>query len=299
MNSRPTVGMAGLGRMGQPMAVNILGAGFPVVVWNRTRDKGDELLARGATWAETPAALADAAEIVLTSLADPAAVERVYLGADGLLERVRAGTILVDLSTVSPALSRQIAEAAAERGATFLDAPVAGSIKAASEGQLGIMVGGDRAALARCEDVFAAIGKATYYLGPSGSGATMKLVSNAILATIVQALAEGVALGEKAGLKVEDIFAVLGASSAAAPVVAAKATTVSERAYLPAAFTLSLMQKDLWLVLSLANELAVPMPATAITHDMVLAANATGKSAMDFSAVALLMEELAGAREPV
>ena len=125
----------------------------------------------------------------------------------------------------------------------------------------------------------------------------MKLVSNAILATMVQALAEGVALGEKAGLDPADIFTVLGASSAAAPVVAAKATTVTERAYLPAAFTLALMQKDLWLVLSLANELQVPMPATAIAHDMVLAANATGKSGFDFSAVALLMEELAGARE--
>jgi 3-hydroxyisobutyrate dehydrogenase-like beta-hydroxyacid dehydrogenase len=115
---------------------------------------------------------------------------------------------------------------------------------------------------------------------------------------MVQALAEGVALGEKAGLEPADIFSVLAASSAAAPVVAAKAAIVTERTYLPAAFTLALMQKDLWLVRSLANELQVPMPATAIAHDMVLAANATGKSGFDFSAVALLMEELAGAREP-
>jgi glyoxylate/succinic semialdehyde reductase len=159
------------------------------------------------------------------------------------------------------------------------------------------MVGGDRAAFERCEAVFSAIGKAAFYLGESGNGATMKLVSNAILATMVQALAEGVALGEKAGLDAADIFTVLGASSAAAPVVAAKAAAVTERAYLPAAFTLALMQKDLWLVLGLANELQVPMPATAIANDMVLAANATGKSGLDFSAVALLMEELAGARE--
>jgi len=194
--------------------------------------------------------------------------------------------------------ARRIAAAARERGATFLDAPVAGSIKAASEGQLGIMVGGDRAAFERCGAIFSVIGKATFYLGESGNGATMKLVSNAILATMVQALAEGVALGEKAGLDTADIFTVLGASSAAAPVVAAKAGIVTERAYLPAAFTLALMQKDLWLVRSLANELQVPMPATAIAHDMVLAANATGKSGFDFSAVALLMEELAGGREP-
>jgi 3-hydroxyisobutyrate dehydrogenase-like beta-hydroxyacid dehydrogenase len=297
METRPTVGIAGLGRMGHPIAANILEAGFPTIVWNRTRDKAADLLARGAIWAENPGAMTQTTDIVLSSLTDPTAVESVYFGADGLLDRVRAGTILVDLSTGSPALARRIAAAARERGAAFLDAPVAGSIKAATDAQLGIMVGGDRAAFERCQAVFAAIGKAAFYLGESGNGATMKLVSNAILATMVQALAEGVALGEKAGLDPADIFTVLGTSSAAAPVVAAKAATVTERAYLPAAFTLALMQKDLWLVRGLANELQVPMPATAIAHDMVLAANATGKSGLDFSAVALLMEELAGARE--
>jgi len=297
METRPTVGIAGLGRMGHPIAANILEAGFPTIVWNRTRDKAADLLERGAIWAENPGAITRTADIVLTSLADPAAVDSVYFGPDGLLDRARSGTILVDLSTGSPALARRIATAAGELGATFLDAPVAGSIKAATDGQLGIMVGGDRAAFERCEAIFSVIGKAAFYLGESGNGATMKLVSNAILATIVQALAEGVALGAKAGLDPVDIFQVLGTSSAAAPVVVAKAATVTERAYLPAAFTLALMQKDLWLVLGLANELQVPMPATAIAHDMVLAANATGKSGLDFSAVALLMEELAGARE--
>jgi 3-hydroxyisobutyrate dehydrogenase-like beta-hydroxyacid dehydrogenase len=283
--------------MGHPIARNILAAGFPTIVWNRTADKAADLRDEGAIWADTPTELARGADIILSSLADPGAVETVYFGPDGLLAGARAGTILADLSTVSPALSRRIADAAAAQGVSFLDAPVAGSIKAAGEGQLGIMVGGDRAAFDRCADLFGAIGKAAYYLGPSGSGATMKLVSNAILATMVQALAEGVALGEKAGLAAADIFAVLAASSAAAPVVAAKAATVTDRAYLPAAFTLALMQKDLWLVLGLANELLVPMPATAVTHDMVLAANATGKSAFDFSAVAQLMAELSGARE--
>jgi 3-hydroxyisobutyrate dehydrogenase-like beta-hydroxyacid dehydrogenase len=295
---QPTIGIAGLGRMGEPIAANILAAGFPLIVWNRTPDKASALRERGATWADSPGELTQAAEIVLTSLADPAAVERVYFAPDGLLAHVRPGAILVDLSTGSPETARRIAAAAQDRGATFLDAPLAGSIPAATSGQLGIMAGGDRAAFDRCAAVFAAIGKAAYYLGPSGNGATMKLVANGILATMVQALAEGVALGAKAGLAPADIFTVLNASSAAAPVVAAKAAAVSERSYLPAAFTLALMQKDLWLVLSLANELQAPMPATAIAHDMVLAANATGKSALDFSAVALLMEELAGTREP-
>lgn len=296
MSDRPTVGIAGLGRMGQPIAGNILAAGFPVIVWNRTPDRATDLLSRGAAWAETPGELPQKADVVLTSLADPTAVESVYFSPDGLLARVRPGTILVDLSTGSPAMAKRLAAAASERGATFLDAPVAGSINAAVDGQLGIMVGGDRSAFARCAAIFAAIGKAAFFLGESGNGATMKLVSQAILGTMVQSLAEGVALGEKAGLSPQDIFAVLGASSAAAPVVAAKAATISERAYSPAAFTLALMQKDLWLALTLANELAVPMPATAIAHDMVLAANATGKDSLDFSAVAQLMAELAGER---
>lgn len=298
MSVRPIIGVAGLGRMGQPIAANILAAGYATVVWNRTPGRAGPLLERGATWADSPAALALSADIILTSLADPAAVETVYLAPDGLLAGTRPGTIFADLSTGPPALSRRLAATAAERGASFLDAPVAGSIRAATDGQLGIMVGGDRAAFERCADLFAVIGKAAFHLGASGSGATMKLVSNAILATMVQALAEGVALGEKAGLRPQDIFAVLNASSAAAPVVAAKAATISERAYSPAAFTLALMQKDLRLVRDLASDLAVPMPATAIAHDMVLAATASGRSAFDFAAVALLMEELAGvARE--
>jgi 3-hydroxyisobutyrate dehydrogenase-like beta-hydroxyacid dehydrogenase len=295
---RPRIGIAGLGRMGAPIAANILAAGFPTSVWNRSPEKAAALRERGAAWSATPGDLTRTTDIVLTSLADPAAVERVYFAPDGLLPHARPGTILVDHSTGPPDLARRIAAAAMERGAAFLDAPVAGSIPAATAGQLGIMVGGDRDAFDRCADVFAAIGKAAYYLGPSGSGAAMKLVANAILATMVQALAEGVALGQKAGLAPADIFAVLNASSAAAPVVAAKAAAICERTYQPAAFTLELMQKDLWLALALANELRSPLPAAAIAHDMVVAANATGKSDLDFSAVALLMEELSGARGP-
>lgn len=292
--ARERIGVAGLGRMGSGMAGRLLANGFPVSVWNRSPERAADLVAAGATVAATPRALAGECEIVLTSLADPAAVEMTYRGPDGLLAGATPGTILADCSTVAPSLSRTLAAEAAERGIAVLDAPVAGSVKAAAEGTLAVLVGGDRQAFERCRPAFAAIGRVAYHLGPSGSGATMKLVSNALLASIVQALGEGVALGEKAGLDAKLIFEVLGASSAAAPVVAAKAAAVSDRVYEPAAFTLRLMQKDLWLALSLANELSVPMPATGIAHDMVLAANATGKAGLDFAAVALLMEELAG-----
>ena len=290
----PPVGLAGLGRMGRGMAANLLAAGFPLTVWNRSAEVADELVAAGAALAGTPRDLAAAAEIVLTSLADPEAVEAVYLGPEGLLAGVRPGSVVADLSTVAPGLSRQLAAATAAAGASFLDAPVNGSVKAAADGTLAVMAGGDPDAFARALPVFAAIGRVARHVGESGAGATMKLVSNALLASVVQGLAEVVALGEKAGLDPETIFAVLADSSGAAPVVAAKAATVASREYRPAAFTLRLMQKDLWLALSLANDLQVPMPATAAAHGMVLAANATGKAAHDFAAVALLMEELAG-----
>jgi 3-hydroxyisobutyrate dehydrogenase-like beta-hydroxyacid dehydrogenase len=280
--------------MGSGMATRLVNAGFPLTVWNRTALKAEPLAARGARVAGTPREVAAASEVVLTSLADPAAVTETYYGPDGVLAGTRRGAILVDLSTVAPALSKQLAVDSERAGARFLDAPVAGSIKAAEEGTLAVLVGGDRDAYDACQEIFKAIGRISYHLGPSGSGATMKLISNAMLATVVQALAEAVALGEKAGLDPAAIVEVIGASSAAAPVVKAKAAAIAERAYHPAAFTLKLMQKDLWLALSLANELTVPMPAAAVTHDMVVAANATGRSDHDFTAVTALMEQLAG-----
>jgi 3-hydroxyisobutyrate dehydrogenase-like beta-hydroxyacid dehydrogenase len=295
---RPRVGFAGLGRMGRAMAANILAAGFPLAVWNRTPERANVLAANGARIAATPREVTAVSDIILTSLADPAAVEAVYLGPDGLFAGDVAGKTFVDLSTVAPSLSRRLATAATDRGAALLDAPVAGSVKAAADGTLAVLAGGDRAAFERCQPLFAAIGRTSFHLGDSGSGATMKLVSNALLATIVQGLAEGIALGEKAGLDPATMFDVLAASSAAAPVVAAKATAIGGRVYRPAAFTLRLMQKDLWLALTLANELGAPMPATAAAHDMVVAANATGKADLDFAAVALLMEELAGVVRP-
>ncbi|MCC6312777.1 MAG: NAD(P)-dependent oxidoreductase [Thermomicrobiales bacterium] len=279
------------------MAANILAAGFPLTVWNRSADRAADLVTAGAAAAATPRDLAAASEIVLTSLADPAAVEAVYSGPDGLLAGARPDAILVDCSTVAPDLSRRLGEAASAAGVAFLDAPVAGSVKAATDGTLAVLVGGDRAAFERCAGVFETIGRVAYHLGPVGSGATMKLVSNALLATIVQGMGEAIALGEKAGLDPAAMFAVLGASSAAAPVVNAKAEAVSRRIYRPAAFTIELMKKDLWLALSLANELSVPMPATSAAHGMVAAAGATGKQALDFSAVALLMEEISGLAE--
>ncbi len=289
-----TIGFAGLGRMGGNMAARLLGAGFPLTVWNRSATKSARFVEQGARLAGSPREMAAASEIVLTSLADPAAVTATYYGPDGILAGARRGAILVDMSTVSPSLAKQIAKDAAIAGARFLDAPVAGSIKAAEEGTLAILAGGDHDAYVACQEVFGAISRVSYHLGPNGSGATMKLISNAMLATVVQALAEAVALGEKAGLDSAAIVEVIGASSAAAPVVKAKAAAIAERRYQPAAFTLKLMQKDLWLALSLANELVVPMPTAALTHDMVVAATASGRGDHDFAAVTALMEQLAG-----
>lgn len=292
--TKRAVGFAGLGRLGRPIARNVMQAGFPLTVWNRDSSKATEFTDAGAQSAATPRELAERCEIVLTSLADPSAVDAVYEGPDGLFAGAKSGAIFIDLSTVSPETSRKHAATASQHGIQYLDAPVAGSVAAAADRKLAIMVGGDRSAYDACGDLFAAIGQASYYMGPSGSGSTMKLVSNTILATIVQALAEALALGEKAGLDRATMMEVISASSAGAPVVKGKASAITERDFLPATFTVQLMKKDLWLALSMANDLAVPMPATAVAHDMVNAANATGRHDHDFTAIALLMEELAG-----
>jgi 3-hydroxyisobutyrate dehydrogenase len=294
METPRTIGVAGLGRMGSGMAGRLLDKGFDVVVWNRSPEATVPLSNLGARAMATPADLAATANVVLTSLADPTAVESVYFGSQGLLSESRFGMILADCSTVSPDLSRRLATAATDHGAVFLDAPVAGSVKAAAEGTLALMVGGDRQAFDQCQPVWSAIGRIAYHLGPNGNGTIMKLASNAMLAAVVQALAEAVALGEKAGLDVQDILPVLAASSAGAPIVTGKADAIATQTYSPATFTLRLMQKDLWLALSLANHLEVPMPAVKAAHEAVVSSNAAGMGDLDFSAVVRFMEQLSG-----
>jgi len=290
------VGFIGLGAMGTRMAGRLLAAHHDVVVYNRTPERTRPLEQRGAKVAATPKELAAGVEIVFSSVANDAALEQVMFGPDGALAGTRAGTTVVEMSTVNPRTSRRLHEAARGKGVSVLDAPVSGSTVQAEQGQLVIFVGGEEDVYQRCQPILAVLGSKTFYLGPSGAGATMKLCVNTLLGLGVQALAEAVALGVKAGLPRERFLQVLGETAVVSPSQKAKLENVRKDEY-PPAFALRLMFKDFGLIVETAMELSVPMPATAAAVQVAAAEHARQLAAHideDFSAVVRAMERLAG-----
>jgi 3-hydroxyisobutyrate dehydrogenase-like beta-hydroxyacid dehydrogenase len=278
------------------MASRLLAAHHEVVVYNRTSERARPLEQRGAKVASTPKDLASGVDVIFSSVANDAALEQVMFGPDGALEGTRAGSIVIEMSTVNPRISRRLHEAARSKGVSVLDAPVSGSTVQAEQGQLVIFVGGEEDVYEKCRPVLAVLGSKTFYLGPSGAGATMKLCVNTLLGLGVQALAEAIALGLKAGLPRERFLQVLGETAVVSPSQKAKLENARKDEY-PAAFALRLMFKDFGLIVETALELAVPMPATAAAVQ-VAAAEHTRQLAThsdeDFSVVVRAMERLAG-----
>jgi 3-hydroxyisobutyrate dehydrogenase len=256
--------------MGSRMAGRLLAGGYDLTVFNRSRERMRPLEQRGATSAATPAELARDADVVLISVADDLAAESVITGADGALAGARAGTVLINLSTVSPGLSRRLSEAALLAGVSVLDAPVSGSTPQAEQGQLVLFVGGAQGAYERCRTILAVLSRESFYIGPAGSGATMKLCVNALLGLGVQALAEAVALGLKAGLDRDRLLDALDATAVLSPSQRSKLQNVREDTY-PAAFPLRLMSKDFGLILDAARGLSVAMPMTGAAREVCAA----------------------------
>ncbi|HEV2280914.1 MAG TPA: NAD(P)-dependent oxidoreductase [bacterium] len=287
------IGFLGLGYMGSRMAHRLLGAHHRVTVFNRTADKARPLLEAGASLAATPRAVAEESDVILYSLADDAVVREVILGPAGVLAGVRRGGILIDLSTVLPDTSRAVSAAALSRGAAAIDAPVSGSTVQAEQGTLIIFVGGDRDAYASSAPILDILGRHTY-MGASGTGATMKLVTNTLLGLGVQALAEAVALGRKAGLDTKLMLDVLGSTAVVSAAQKGKFENVA-RGQFPAAFALRMMSKDFGLILRLAESLSVFMPAVAAAKqiDTVEHAQSQGREE-DFSAVVRTIQQLSG-----
>src|SRR5580704_14595628 len=200
---KPTVGLIGLGLMGKPMGRNLLKGGFPLVVWNRTSAKAEDLVREGANLAANPREVAAQVDVLITIVSDPPALEEVLWGKDGALNALRAGSTLIDSSTISPALAQREAAACAERGVDFLDAPVTGGTWGAEKGELLFMVGGKAEVLERVKPVLEAMGKKFFLLGPNGAGQTVKLAMNLLLALEVEALAEALALVNVSGVQSE------------------------------------------------------------------------------------------------
>lgn len=292
MTEKEAIGFIGLGSMGSRMAERILNGGYPVTVYNKTKEKTESFVRRGAQAAETPRDLATRSDLILCSVSDDAAVRAVMLGRDGVLTGARDGAIIVNLSTVSPTTSRELAQAGGERGASMIDAPVSGSTPQAEQGSLAIFVGGEQDSYQHVKPVLELLGKQIFYMGPSGAGSIMKLVVNTLLGVGLQAIAEAIALGEKAGLHKNRLLDTLGQTAVIAPGHKGKLANALRDEY-PMTFGLHLMYKDFGLILDEAAELSVPMPATAVARQICAAERAKGLEE-DYSAVIRLMESLAG-----
>ena len=282
---KATVGLIGMGLMGQPMALNILRGGFELVVYNRTPSRADRVVQAGARLAQSARELASQCDVVMSIVSDPPALEACLWGPEGALAGLRRDSVLIDSSTVSPALARRVAAACAERGASFLDAPVTGGTWGAEKGELVFMIGGEAEVLERCRPVLSTMGQRLLHLGAHGSGQVVKLAMNLILALEVDALAEALALVRGAGVQADKLIDVLQASMARAAVLDIKAPLMLQERYAPS-FPLRLMHKDLGLALELGNQVGVPLPATAAAREVYSAVRAEATEDLDYAAVA-------------
>lgn len=288
-NLKAKIGVIGLGLMGRPMAMNLVKAGHAVTVWNRTPSRADELVNAGATLAKSPWDAAAAADVLITMVSDPPALEEVLWGADGnkdaaAFPALKAGSTYIDSSTISPTLAKKIAAACKERSIHFLDAPVTGGDWGAKKGELVFMVGGDAETLKAMEPIIGVMGKRWFHLGPNGAGQTIKLAMNLILALQVDALAEALALVTRAGLKGESLVEVMQSSMARSGVLDVKAPNLLKGEYTPS-FPLRLMHKDLSLALELGNQIGVALPATAAARETYNFVKGASREDLDYSAV--------------
>lgn len=276
-----SVGFCGLGRMGAPMAARLLEAGHDVAVWNRTSDRDASLVEAGASRAGSPAEAASGADVVVTMLADPRAVEQVVFGPEGVAEGVSSGTTLVEMSTIGADAVRSLA-ARLPDGIEVLDAPVLGSVPQATDGTLKIFVGGDEATLGRCRPVLEAMGTPTH-LGPLGAGAAMKLVANSTLGVLMCGLAEALALADALGLDESAVLDIL-AESPIGVTAKSKRTKVESGVY-EANFTLALAAKDMGLVTAAAEAAGLDLRLAPAAREWLQRATAAGLGDLDYSAV--------------
>ena len=286
------IGFIGLGHMGRLMVARLIAAGYTLTVYDRTPERTRSLADKGAAVAATPRQVAAQCDVVMASVTGDAAAQEVMFGTDGVLAGARADSLVIDLSSVAPQTSRRVGAAARANGVAMLDAPVSGSTPQAEQGLLTIFVGGEQISFERCKPLLEVLGKTVWYMGPSGAGTTMKLVVNTLLGVEMQAIAEAIALGQKAGLEKGRLLDVLEQTALIAPAHKAKFANARREAY-PVTFALRLMHKDFGLIQQQAMSLAVPMPATAAAQQ-ACAAEQARSTEEDYSAVIRLMEELAG-----
>jgi 3-hydroxyisobutyrate dehydrogenase-like beta-hydroxyacid dehydrogenase len=284
--------------MGSSIVRRLLDAGHSVTVWNRTPEKAEPLLEAGARWADTPREVAARSELVFTMVTNTAAVRAVTGGEDGIIAGLAPGKIYVDMSTASPANTRALAEEVATAGAEMLDSPVSGTSITVDQGKASLMVGGSAEAFARAKPVLEAIGPRVLHMGGNGSAVTMKIAINLSLAVQMLAFSEGVLLAEKTGISREAAVEAMLASVIASPMVAYRGPLVlghPDEVW----FDCHMMQKDMNLALELGRELEVPLPTTAVTNELLTAANGMGIGERDFAVLFDVLAAMSGVRTDV
>ena len=289
------LGFVGLGVMGSAMVNRLLAKGHTATGYNRTRSKAEWLIKKGMKWANTPRAVVGAADVTFSMVTNSAALGAVMNGADGMLAGVTPGKILVDMSTVSPAYSRDMAAKVREKGGDMVDAPVSGSIITLQEGKLSVMVGGRKETLEKVKPLLQDIGPKVTHVGDNGLALVMKIGTNLSLAVQMLAFSEGVLLAEKSGIARETAVDVLTHSVIASPMVQYRGPFIlkmPEEAW----FNVNMMQKDMDLALELGRQLHVPMPTTAVTNEFLTAARGMGMVEKDFAVVFDVLAQMSGVK---
>lgn len=287
------IGFIGLGIMGRPMAGHLRKAGYEVTVWNRTRSKAADLVKAGARWAESPAEVASRSDITITMVADTPDVLQVILGPDGVLQGVHPGAIVVDMSTISPAATREIARALTGRGAEMLDAPVSGGEKGAIEATLSIMVGGKPEAFERVLPVFQRMGKNIVHLGDYGAGQVTKACNQLVLSLTILGVAEALTLARKAGVDPVKVRAALLGGFAQSRVLELHGQRMLDGQFEPG-FRTRLYHKDLGIVTETGRALGMPLLGTSLAAQLYQVAMARGFGEMDYSVLARVIAEMGG-----
>jgi 2-hydroxy-3-oxopropionate reductase len=289
------IGFIGLGVMGEPMARNLVDAGYSLVVHSRSPEPVEALAEAGAETASGPREVAEKADVVITMLPDSPAVETVVLGEDGVLAGASEGDLLIDMSTIHPTVSVTVAESAAERGVAALDAPVSGGDVGAQKGELSIMVGGEPDAFERAQPLLDVLGKTITHVGEAGAGQVVKACNQVVVAVTIAAVSEALVLGSKAGVDPEQILDVLGGGLAQNKVMEMRRSNFLEHDFTPG-FRIDLHHKDLNIALESGDAYGVPLPVTGLVLQHMRALRAQGHGGDDHSGLIQLVEQMANVR---
>ena len=290
--TKPVIGFIGLGRMGAPMAKNLLAADYRVIAYDIVPEKTDALAAAGAQAATSCRHVAAEAQVIISIVSDSPDVEEAILGTEGVIQGISKGDLVIEMSTIAPGVGRRVAAALADKGVPMIDCPVSGGPQGAEAGTLSIMCGGPEDTFQQCLPILQVMGERIEHFGANGSGYMVKLCNQVGCVVTIQAVCEVLALAAKAGLDVRKVWQTVGSGLAASRIMELHGPKMLDRDYAPG-FTLSLQEKDLRLVAAAADELEMPLPATTLVHQLIRSLSAKGKGEMGTQALILAMEELA------